>query len=639
MLTARNRWLLPHADPSQEDDLAQKLKISPVLARLLVHRGYSEPQSAAAFLHPDVEQLGDPLAWEGMEEILHWLLPILSQKKIAILGSDRADGICSASILLHILEEKRAQVQYFRFPKTELSRLESFIQHEIHDVDFLFLTDLSLLTHSPDWEGSLSLWQFEQDLNQELHGMKPIISFNPHSKAFPLRDLSSSGWAFKLGQALLGKPPLDVLDLAMLGTIASEVPLIGENRIIAKCGLERINRPGISSGVRVWKEECHLKTVSVIDIKEVMVPWIEKTLSAVSMLSEKDYGEAKRLAGSRTNSFHENQVRVASYLPVDAVCHLSEINVKTIEELEWLAPFGPGNEEPLFILNEIGIMNVRTAGVDQSHLKCQLREGDLTIDATGLGLGDLASQLSKQAIGNVIGQWGLHEWNGIRKPYFLLKDISVPHTQIFDYRGTKEKEKILYSFIEKDSLIVCFRENSLQELDSFQGQGLLSANIIYASTESFPSYERISHLFLYDLPSSLLELQEILIRLPRPQRIYCLFGAEHQNELAVIPTRDQFKWLYGGIRKKGYCKWSWVPLLAKSRGISEHAIRFMLDVFLDLHFIENRGETLTIVDSPNKRELTESLLYQKKKQEMEIETELLYSSFDDLWLTLKKVTL
>ncbi len=639
MLKAKTRWLLPNANPDKEDHLVQELKVSPLMARLLVHRGLAEPQSASAFLHSEIGELCNPIYWEGMEDVIHGLRPeILSKIKIGIIGSDRADGICSASILLHILEAKGAKVQYYMFPKRELPVLESFIRKELHEIDMLFLTDLSLSSHSPDWEGALSLWQCEQNGDRAVLGMQPILTFNPHSKAFPVRDLSSSGWAFKLGQVLLGECPLYLLELAMIGTIASEVPLVGENRIIAKCGLDQIKRPS-TSGVRVWKEACRLTTVSIMEIKDVMVPWIEQTSSAVSMLMEQDYLQAKQLAIHRTERNHLEPVKSASYFPIDAFCHLSEISIKTIEELEWLAPFGPGNEEPLFILNEVELTKVRTVGMDQSHLKCQLRVGDLTIEATGFGLGDLFVHISKQAMGNVIGHWVLHEWNGIRKPHFLLKDVSISHTQIFDYRGTMDKEKMLFTFLEADSLILCFQKESLSELDSFLSQKSLSPNIGYAYTESFPIYHRISHLFLYDLPYSLSDLQEIQSLLPQPQRIYCLFGAEHQNQLAVIPTRDHFKWLYGIIRKKGYCKWSWVPLLAKSRGISEHAIRFMLDVFLDLEFVQNTGETMSIVESPNKRDLAESHFYQKKKQEMEIETELLYSSFEDLCQTFKKVTL
>lgn len=640
MLKARTRWLLPNANPKKEEDLAQELKVSPLTARLLVHRGFAEPESASEFLHPDVGQLVDPTPWEGMDYLLHWFRKETHiEKKIGVIGSNRADGICSASILLHIFEEIGAKVTYFMFPKREQFALESFIREEIQEMDLLFLTDLSLSTHSPEWEGALSLWSFDQSGDQKILGGQPIISFNPHSNPFPIRDLSSSGWAFKLGQALLGEPPCHLLDLAMLGTIASEVPLVGENRVIVKYGLDRINKPSPSAGVRVWKEECQLSTVSVMDIKEVMIPWIEQTLNAVSMLSEKDYRKAKQLAIHRTEFLGPNDGKNDSYFPVDAWCHLSEINVKAIEELERLAPFGPGNEEPIFILNGVSIVNVRTAGLDQSHFKCQLKEGDLSIDATGFGLGRLSVQLAKQAMGNVIGQWVLHEWNGIRKPHFLIKDLSISHTQIFDFRGTKDKEKILRSFLEMDSLILCFRKDSLRELDSFQSEETPCPSILYAYTESLPIEQNVSHLFLYDLPYSISEWEDMLIRIPQPQRVYCLFGAEHQNDLAVIPAREHFKWLYGVLKKKGYGKWSWIPALAKSRGISEHAIRFMLAVFLDLEFIRNRGETMTIEESPNKRELAESLLYQKKKQEMEIETELLYSSFEDLCLTFKKLEL
>ena len=53
--------------------------------------------------------------------------------------------------------------------------------------------------------------------------------------------LAGVGVAFKLGHALLGEPPLYLADLAALGTIADLVPLVDENRILAREGLKRLN--------------------------------------------------------------------------------------------------------------------------------------------------------------------------------------------------------------------------------------------------------------------------------------------------------------------------------------------------------------------------------------------------------------
>ena len=75
---------------------------------------------------------------------------------------------------------------------------------------------------------------------------------NPHraDSVYPDPRLAGSGVAFKVAQLLLGEVPVDLADLATLGTVADVAPIVGENRAIARLGLERLRhdpRPGIAA--------------------------------------------------------------------------------------------------------------------------------------------------------------------------------------------------------------------------------------------------------------------------------------------------------------------------------------------------------------------------------------------------------
>ena len=99
---------------------------------------------------------------------------------------------------------------------------------------------------------------------------------NPHRRdsTYPDRRLAGSGVAFKVAQLLLADEPggaaaaLDLTDLATIGTVADVAPIVGENRSIARLGLERLRRaprPGIAAlleRARVAPDAVDLETVS-----------------------------------------------------------------------------------------------------------------------------------------------------------------------------------------------------------------------------------------------------------------------------------------------------------------------------------------------------------------------------------------
>src|SRR5690606_12645343 len=67
---------------------------------------------------------------------------------------------------------------------------------------------------------------------------------------YPFKELAGVGVAFKLAHAILGELPEDLLEWAAIGTVADLMPLVDENRLIVKWGLERIRQttsPGLKA--------------------------------------------------------------------------------------------------------------------------------------------------------------------------------------------------------------------------------------------------------------------------------------------------------------------------------------------------------------------------------------------------------
>lgn len=120
---------------------------------------------------------------------------------------------------------------------------------------------------------------------------------------YPFKELAGVGVAFKVAHALLGRVPDELLDFAVIGTIADLVPLVGENRLIAKKGLQALqstSRPGL----RALKDVCGIKK-GVLDADHVgfgMGPRLnaagrlDSADPAVELLMAEDFEEAKELA-------------------------------------------------------------------------------------------------------------------------------------------------------------------------------------------------------------------------------------------------------------------------------------------------------------------------------------------------------
>src|SRR5260221_11107948 len=99
------RWILTaNADPDATRVLAAELKIPDALAAILVQRGLASPESAKAFLRPDLERLSDPHRWADMAVAVGLLVPA-GREKQPILGPGHADaaGQCAPAMLTRTL--------------------------------------------------------------------------------------------------------------------------------------------------------------------------------------------------------------------------------------------------------------------------------------------------------------------------------------------------------------------------------------------------------------------------------------------------------------------------------------------------------------------------------------------------------
>ncbi len=256
------------ADPASVEVLVKGLKVPEPIAAVLVGRGYSEIETAKAFLRPELANLHDPWSLAGMEDAVARLSRAIDDgERILVHGDYDVDGVSGTALLTRALRSLGAVV-------------EPFVPHRLkHGYDFgpaglaraiavdasLVLTcDCGIVSHETVAAASSEgIDVIVSDHHTPLPELPPAVAvINPQRPdcSYPEKVLCGAGVAFKLLQALYdrrGKPVTDLyryLDLVAIPTIADLVPLTGENRILARFGLKVLARtpnPGLRALLNV----------------------------------------------------------------------------------------------------------------------------------------------------------------------------------------------------------------------------------------------------------------------------------------------------------------------------------------------------------------------------------------------------
>ncbi len=280
------RWLESPTDSLSTGRLVRELKVSPLVARLLVERGLVEPTAAYDFLHPSLTQLHAPERMAGMREAVERLGRALAQReKILIYGDYDVDGTMAVVVLLTALRARGAEVEAhvphrltdgygMRVPVIEEAAARGF--RVVISVD-TGIREHVVLARARE----LGVDCIVTDHHLPDGHLPPACAIlNPRRPdcAYPEKSLAGVGVAFKLAQALLGERLTErllqsYLKIVAIGTIADVVPLLGENRVIARFGLEGLRQPA-QSGLEALIEFAGLagKEISAGDVGFRLAP-------------------------------------------------------------------------------------------------------------------------------------------------------------------------------------------------------------------------------------------------------------------------------------------------------------------------------------------------------------------------------
>lgn len=318
------RWKTSKPSQAVQDTLIKELGVHPIVSRILASRDILDPDEARRYLSPSLDDLHNPFLLKDMHKAVERVIKAIhNREKITIYGDYDADGITSVAVLVKFLQQFHPAVDYYipdrilegyGLNRIAVDRIEKGGSRLIITID-CGVSDYDAVKYAR----SVGLDTIILD-HHEMPDLIPeavaVVNPNQSDCNFPFKSLAAVGIAFNFLIALRGMlrkegfwtqrryPNLrEYLDLVAIGTIGDISPMLDENRIFTKVGLELITE-NRRTGLAALKEVSGIEN-QVIDSSKAsycLVPRINAAgrigspLDAVRLLLTESIEEARDLA-------------------------------------------------------------------------------------------------------------------------------------------------------------------------------------------------------------------------------------------------------------------------------------------------------------------------------------------------------
>lgn len=411
------RWRLLEPDRDVVSELARAAQVDELCARVLANRGVV-PENAAGFLAPSLGTIGVPEEEPWVVAARRVARAVKEGERIAVFGDYDTDGITSAAVLYLALSNYTENI-VVKLPTrhTGYSLLEPYVRDLFAEgVDLLITADCGISNRKQvELAASLGMDVIVTD-----HHIPPqetpdaAISVIDPKLWNPNDPLAGVGVAWKFAWAVArelgdpdGKKRLGrLLDLVSVGTVVDIAPLVGDNRALARMGLQHLNRSLAAGGARPGLEAL-VKVAGVRgEVDEQDLGWklgprinsigrIKNPRPALDLLLTDDRREALKIASllNQLNGERQRRTRYAVERAMAVVDAEQDFKVVVTEEAGGLAGLVAGKVagatgRPAVVLNR---------RADGSH-GGSARAGETDVDLYG----------ALYAVRGLLGEWGGH---------------------------------------------------------------------------------------------------------------------------------------------------------------------------------------------------------------------------------------
>ena len=344
----QKRWTIEKHNYDAVKSLANQLKISPVVAALLVSRGYQTEETALDFLNPSIEHLHDPYLLKDMKPAVERILKAIETgEKILVWGDYDVDGTTGTVVLRKALEILGADSGFHvphRFTEGYGINIPALEKAKERGYKIIVSVDCGIRSFAPlIWakENGLDVIVTDHHLPDDGQGNPPALAVvNPNQPdcKYPDKNLAGVGVAFKLAHALLREKNKEklvkgFLKVVAIGTIADVMNLTGENRAIVSLGLKDLPK-AVNYGLKALMEvaDCTNEMTSY-DIGFRIAPRInaagrmDAARAIVELLETTDFDQARSIA-EMLNSRNRERQKIQQEITKLAFLETAEITNK-----------------------------------------------------------------------------------------------------------------------------------------------------------------------------------------------------------------------------------------------------------------------------------------------------------------------
>lgn len=251
------KWVIHHdVDEEDVEALVEELGIPHVLSRILLKRGVDNFEKAQVYFRPTLEQLHDPFLMKDMDiatERLHRALE--SGENIQVYGDYDVDGVSGCTLLYLVLSRMvGSKVSYYipdRISEGYGLSSEAMRESAEKGVNLIVTVDCGVTAvEEIRYARELGIDVIVCDHHEPGDELPPAVAVLDPKRPdcpYPFKELAGVGVGFKFLQGLYARLGLEqseldeYLDIVAIGSCADIVPLVDENRILVRHGLDRIN--------------------------------------------------------------------------------------------------------------------------------------------------------------------------------------------------------------------------------------------------------------------------------------------------------------------------------------------------------------------------------------------------------------
>ena len=312
------KWLIKK-NKSNKTNL--NLNLNPIVEKILLNRGIDTEKKVEEFLNPSYENLNTPLLMKDLIRAGNIILNHISKKnKIAISGDYDVDGVMSTTILLEGLKELGGNVIY-KIPNryNDGYGINNRIVDECFDeeVKLIITCDNGIAAkEAVDYANSKDIQvivtdhheiPLDENSNEILPNAEAVVDPKQKNCTYPFKDLCGAGVVFKLISYLYKLKGINwekeryLLQFVAMATVCDVMPLVEENRIFVKYGLQALNSSD-NLGMKELIRACQIKDpIDVYHLGFILGPSINSAgrltdaSKAVELFTCNDFEKAKEI--------------------------------------------------------------------------------------------------------------------------------------------------------------------------------------------------------------------------------------------------------------------------------------------------------------------------------------------------------